>query len=250
MASSKTNPAGKGKPCTYCEQGIELRGDEHWIVKSVTPARIDIRKCSAPKPSGQKVSEYSWDDAMANALRWCRPRLSKGVYRERLDKMVSLPPAPPSDEPRLVQSADAPAGNGYGPQRLETSSENLARDMREGRFPQRSDPAVYEAPRDTSQPLKVRGVGRVGDEPRALLVLLNERPTDDELRSVHDHLKSFGEPNPSYATGMLLKVAKQQERERCAALLDDRAQYFNSIRDPGMANHCRSLASLIMKPQS
>lgn len=50
---------------------------------------------------------------------------------------------------------------------------------------------IYEAPRDPREVLKVRGVGRVADEPRALLVLLSERPTDDELRSMHEHLRSW-----------------------------------------------------------
>jgi hypothetical protein len=44
----------------------------------------------------------------------------------------------------------------------------------------------YEAPRDTRKKLKVRGVGRVADEPRAMLVCFNERPTDEELRFLHD----------------------------------------------------------------
>lgn len=48
---------------------------------------------------------------------------------------------------------------------------------------------VYEAPRDPAVPLRVRGVGRVADEPRALLLALNERPTDDEIRALHDHLR-------------------------------------------------------------
>lgn len=47
---------------------------------------------------------------------------------------------------------------------------------------------VYEAPRDPAVHLRVRGVGRVADEPRALLLALNERPTDDEIRALHDHL--------------------------------------------------------------
>lgn len=47
---------------------------------------------------------------------------------------------------------------------------------------------TYEAPRDPAVPLRVRGVGRVADEPRALLLALNERPTDDEIRALHDHL--------------------------------------------------------------
>lgn len=50
-------------------------------------------------------------------------------------------------------------------------------------------PAQYEAPRNESIPLRVRGVGRMGDEPRALLLCLNENPTDDELRALHEHLR-------------------------------------------------------------
>lgn len=50
---------------------------------------------------------------------------------------------------------------------------------------------VYEAPRDETKMLKVRGVGRVEDEPRAVLVMLNEQPTDDELRNIHEFLRSW-----------------------------------------------------------
>jgi hypothetical protein len=49
---------------------------------------------------------------------------------------------------------------------------------------------LYEAPRDPAVKLVVRGVGRVADEPRAILVLLNERPTDDEMRAIHDLLRA------------------------------------------------------------
>lgn len=42
-------------------------------------------------------------------------------------------------------------------------------------------------------------------------------------------------------------AATANERERCAALLEARAQEFNRLRDPGMANHCRSLAARIRK---
>ena len=45
---------------------------------------------------------------------------------------------------------------------------------------------IYEAPRDPAKPIRVRGVGRVADEPRALLLLLTERPTDDEIRALHE----------------------------------------------------------------
>jgi hypothetical protein len=50
----------------------------------------------------------------------------------------------------------------------------------------------YEAPRDPTEQLRVRGVGRVAEEPRALLVLLTERPTDDEIRSLHEFLRGWG----------------------------------------------------------
>lgn len=50
---------------------------------------------------------------------------------------------------------------------------------------------IYEAPRNLAEELRVRGVGRVSDEPRAVLVLLNERPTDDELRSIHNYLSDW-----------------------------------------------------------
>ena len=45
-----------------------------------------------------------------------------------------------------------------------------------------------EAPRPT---LRVRGVGRVADEPRALLVLLTDIPTDTQLRELHDYLREW-----------------------------------------------------------
>lgn len=53
---------------------------------------------------------------------------------------------------------------------------------------------LYEAPRDLSQPLKVRGVGRVADEPRALLVALTERPSDDDIRALHEYLRGWKAP--------------------------------------------------------
>lgn len=49
----------------------------------------------------------------------------------------------------------------------------------------------YEAPRNPDEPLKFRGVGRVSDEPRALLIALSERPTDDEMRSLHEYLRGW-----------------------------------------------------------
>lgn len=61
------------------------------------------------------------------------------------------------------------------------------------RFPARI--REYEAPRDPSEPLLVRGVGRTEDEPRALLMLLTERPTDDEIRSLHEYLRGWNPGN-------------------------------------------------------
>lgn len=46
--------------------------------------------------------------------------------------------------------------------------------------------ATYEAPRDPSHKIRVRGVGRDAAEPRSLSLALTERPTDDELRALHD----------------------------------------------------------------
>jgi hypothetical protein len=40
-------PARTGKRCKWCDQGVRLNGTDHWIVKSIIPARIDIRPCAA-----------------------------------------------------------------------------------------------------------------------------------------------------------------------------------------------------------
>jgi hypothetical protein len=53
----------------------------------------------------------------------------------------------------------------------------------------------YEAPRNPKTRLKVRGVGRAADEPRAILVMLTDRPTDDELRSLHEFLRDWRSGN-------------------------------------------------------
>jgi len=44
---------------------------------------------------------------------------------------------------------------------------------------------------DPATTLRVRGVGRVADEPRSLLLALTERPTDDEIRSLHDFIRDW-----------------------------------------------------------
>lgn len=50
---------------------------------------------------------------------------------------------------------------------------------------------TYEAPRNLTERIRVRGVGRISDEPRAMLILLTERPTDDEIRSMHEYLRGW-----------------------------------------------------------
>lgn len=42
------------KPCKWCAQGIKLTGSDHWIVKSIVPARIDIKPCTAIVRTAQK----------------------------------------------------------------------------------------------------------------------------------------------------------------------------------------------------
>jgi hypothetical protein len=38
----------KARPCRYCASGHAPNASgEHWIVKSIVPARIDIRRCTA-----------------------------------------------------------------------------------------------------------------------------------------------------------------------------------------------------------
>lgn len=36
-----------GKHCRWCDEGARLIGNDHYIVKSIIPARIDIRQCVA-----------------------------------------------------------------------------------------------------------------------------------------------------------------------------------------------------------
>lgn len=40
----------KVRTCRYCAAGNVANADgQHWIVKSIIPARIDIRRCAAAK---------------------------------------------------------------------------------------------------------------------------------------------------------------------------------------------------------
>lgn len=47
----------------------------------------------------------------------------------------------------------------------------------------------FSIPEWMRQSLRVRGVGRVADEPRALLVMFTDVPTDDELRKFHEYIR-------------------------------------------------------------
>lgn len=39
--------------------------------------------------------------------------------------------------------------------------------------------------------MKVQGVGRMADNPRAVLISLDERPSDDDLRDLHEFLRTW-----------------------------------------------------------
>lgn len=44
----------KPKPCPHCAAGNQPRDGEHWIVKSISPAKITIKPCKA-QPSLSSV---------------------------------------------------------------------------------------------------------------------------------------------------------------------------------------------------
>ena len=64
--------------------------------------------------------------------------------------------------------------------------EHIARDMREGRFPERSSRQRVDAG------LPIVGVSRMFDNPKALLLMLTRVPTDDEIRAIHAALAKQG----------------------------------------------------------
>ena len=41
------------------------------------------------------------------------------------------------------------------------------------------------------RPLRARGVGRVLDEPRAIMVHFSDIPSDDEMRDFHDFVRDW-----------------------------------------------------------
>ncbi len=50
---------------------------------------------------------------------------------------------------------------------------------------------IYEAPRREADEIRVRGVGRDLFEPRSVRVALTERPTDAEIKSIHDWMRGW-----------------------------------------------------------
>lgn len=86
--------------------------------------------------------------------------------------------------------------------------------------------AQYESLRDPTEQVRIRGVGRVDDEPRALLLLLTERPTDDEIRSVHEFLRDWrlngGTLKAAYRQAAtiagLFTYGSEEESERAAEI--------------------------------
>jgi len=50
---------------------------------------------------------------------------------------------------------------------------------------------IYEAPRREADEIRVRGVGRDLFEPQSVRVALTERPTDDEIRSIHNWMRGW-----------------------------------------------------------
>jgi len=51
--------------------------------------------------------------------------------------------------------------------------------------------SIYEAPRREADEIRVRGVGRDLFEPRSVRVALTERPTDDEVKSIHHWMRGW-----------------------------------------------------------
>ena len=54
--------------------------------------------------------------------------------------------------------------------------------------------AVRDTMDDGAPPLRVRGVARVSDEPRAVLVLLTDIASDNQMRELHDFLRDWELP--------------------------------------------------------
>jgi hypothetical protein len=73
--------------------------------------------------------------------------------------------------------------------------------------------------------LKVNGIMRDGEDPRALVLYLSREPTGDELRAIHDAARAFGlmpaGPPDLQARYDILAREVERERSRCARLQAD-----------------------------
>lgn len=58
--------------------------------------------------------------------------------------------------------------------------------------------ALTQSPSETANP-RLWGVSRVADNEQAVLLSFDRRPTDDELRDIHERLRSAAEPTAESA---------------------------------------------------
>lgn len=50
MSAPKKKKKKRYRPCKWCALGAERdKNGDHWIVRSVIPARMTIKKCSQPR---------------------------------------------------------------------------------------------------------------------------------------------------------------------------------------------------------
>jgi len=63
--------------------------------------------------------------------------------------------------------------------------------------------------------LRVNGVGRDADNERTLIVYFDRRPTDDELRAVHEHLRTLPTPPRPY-DGLFAGIVDEVEARKAA----------------------------------
>lgn len=52
--------------------------------------------------------------------------------------------------------------------------------------------------------LRAIGVSRLFDNDRALLLILDRKPTDEELRAVHEHLRTLQAEDPQKPDALIL----------------------------------------------
>ena len=72
-----------------------------------------------------------------------------------------------------------------------TDADHVAHDLRMGRFPEQSSVEQFLREREAPDGLRALGVGRDAGNEKALLVCFNRKPSDDEMRALHDLLSRF-----------------------------------------------------------